>query len=812
MRKLKWTALFLIVVAIVVTALYVRRDHVARELANSALADTDLEVAELSVRSLGVSRVELSNLVVVSANGMRLEIRGLSVPLGLDDVDVNEIFVESLNVVLPVDQPERQALSDSVWKLLAIPVEQPDIIVTINTITLPDLPVIENAVWSTSGSSQSAKFETDEHAIGVFAGGNETDGYRIGLLGMDDEISADLHVSSVEGDVLLQGDVRVRIEDWLPTLSALALLPEEIESIETELAGAITIALDNDEPGDIAVDALVAPVDGADVVYAIADDSNVEFDVLSVAPMKARFDYPDMTWTAASASVDGLVTMDEGTFPLLLNNLECTSGIRCTMYATIYGEDLAWADYGVDTASISSPIAMETGEPTRIEIPAEASVVLTGIQVGELNAASAEVLDFSGTDLLVAGGWRSTVEELRLAVDGLEVAEAISTSGELSIARLTIADSGETVDAEIALAPGATAQLAELDDLLVSLPGLSGTVTRQGGELRTALVVRHSAIEAGIDLVRDLDTGAGTLAVRDARIAFDFTHLSDYVSGWPFVWDVMSGVVTADANLEWRTGDAELSYSGTVNGNLQKLSGMYEDYAVVGVTTAILGTIDSADGITIQPGSVSVALIDVGLQAEDLTADYQVDATSRSISVENLTLDALGGTISAQPFTYSADADTNEIVFNANAIQLGLIAELTDFESLDMSGSISGEIPVSIGADTVGVDGGQLASDDPGGVIRYSSGLTEGAAPEGNLAIVTQALSNFEFDTLSSTVDYGDDGELVLTTRLSGINPDTNPNQPIILNLNVDTNIPQMLRSLRAIRTIEDILEERTAE
>ena len=129
-----------------------------------------------------------------------------------------------------------------------------------------------------------------------------------------------------------------------------------------------------------------------------------------------------------------------------------------------------------------------------------------------------------------------------------------------------------------------------------------------------------------------------------------------------------------------------------------------------------------------------------------------------------------------------------------------------------MSGSISGEIPIAIGADTIGVDGGQLISDDPGGVIRYSSGLTEGAAPEGNLGIVTRALSNFEFDALSSTVDYGDDGELVLTTRLSGINPDTDPNQPIILNLNVDTNIPQMLRSLRAIRTIEDILEERTAE
>ncbi|MDJ0909725.1 MAG: YdbH domain-containing protein [Woeseiaceae bacterium] len=815
MRKLKWTAVFLIVVAIIATALYIRRDQVARELANTALADTDLEVAELSVSSLGVSRMELSHLVVVSASGMQFEVRGLSVPLGLDRLEVNEIAAESLIVMFGDDQAERQALSESVWKLLAIPLEQPDLVVRIDTVTLPEVPVIENAVWSTIGSSQSAKLEVDEHAIEVFADGNATDGYRISLLGIDDEISAGLEVLSIEGDVLLQGDVRIRVEDWLPTLNTLELIPDEIVSIETELAGAITIALDSDEPGEIAVDASVAPVDGATTVYAISDDSSVEFDALTVAEVETRFNYPDMTWTATSESIDGLVTIDDATFPLLLNNLDCASGIRCTMYATIYGENLSWADYAADTASISSPIVVETGEPTRIGIPAEASVVLTGIQVGEIGAASAEVLDFSGTEVLVADGWQSTVEQLQLAVGGLEVAEAISTSGELGITTLTIADSGETVDAEIELAPGATARLGALgdvDDLLVSLPGLSGTVTRRGDELRSTLVVRHSAIEAGIDLVRDFDTGAGMATIRDARISFDFTHLSDYVSDWPFVWNVMSGVLTANANVEWRSDDSGLSYSGTLAANLQKLSGMYEDYAIVGVTTALQGTVDSTDGIALEPGSVSVALIDVGLQAEDLSADYQVDAAGRSISVENLTVEALGGTITARPFTYSADADANEIVFDASAIQLALIAELADFESLDMSGSISGAIPVSIGADTVGVDGGQLASDDPGGVIRYSSGLTEGAAPEGNLAIVTQALSNFEFDTLSSTVDYGDDGELVLTTRLSGINPDTNPNQPIILNLNVDTNIPQMLRSLRAIRTIEDILEERTAE
>lgn len=794
---------------IVVTALYLRRDYVARELANSALADTDLEVADLSVSSLGVSRVELARLVVIGASGMRLEIRNLSVPLRLDDVENNEIFVESLNVAFAGNQSERQALSDSVWRLLAIPAEQPDIVVRIDSVTLPEMPVIENAVWSTIGESQSARLEFDDHTLEIVVDGDETDGYTISVLGGEQEIAAELDVSAVDDRVSLQGDLRVRIEEYLPTLHSMRLVPPEVERLETELSGSIAISLDDDEPGDIAIEASLSPVDGARIQYAVSDESTVSFDAFEVAALNARFDYPDMSWSFASNSVDGLVTIDDATFPLLLNSLECRSGTRCTTYATIYGENLAWADYAFDTASISAAIVVETGEATRIDVPPDASVVLTGIRVGEIGAASAEVLSFSGTQVVVAGSLQNTVDELRLAVDGLEVAETLRTSGEIGITELTIADGGDTVDARIALAPGATAQW---EDLLVSLPGLTGTVTRRGDELRSELTVRHSAVEAAIDLVRDFDTGAGAVSVRDARISFDHTHLSDYVSDWPFVWDVMSGVVTADVSLDWESSDSGIRYSGTVEADLQKLSGMYEDYAVVGIGTALRGTVDSTEGINMEAGSVDIPLIDVGLPVENLTADYDIDLDTRTATVENLMFKALGGSVTARPFTYTADADVNEIVFDARSIQLGLIAELADFESVDMSGSISGEIPIAIGADTIGVDGGQLISDDPGGVIRYSSGLTEGAAPEGNLGIVTRALSNFEFDALSSTVDYGDDGELVLTTRLSGINPDTDPNQPIILNLNVDTNIPQMLRSLRAIRTIEDILEERTAE
>ena len=37
--------------------------------------------------------------------------------------------------------------------------------------------------------------------------------------------------------------------------------------------------------------------------------------------------------------------------------------------------------------------------------------------------------------------------------------------------------------------------------------------------------------------------------------------------------------------------------------------------------------------------------------------------------------------------------------------------------------------------------------------------------------------------------------------------PDVDPTQPVILNLNIENNVPQLLRSLQAVRSIEEILE-----
>ena len=139
---------------------------------------------------------------------------------------------------------------------------------------------------------------------------------------------------------------------------------------------------------------------------------------------------------------------------------------------------------------------------------------------------------------------------------------------------------------------------------------------------------------------------------------------------------------------------------------------------------------------------------------------------------------------------------------------------LANFEAVEMDGSLSGELPLLLAGTQVLIDGGRLDSDPPGGVIRYRPDLPEGSMNEdgSQLGTVTRALGNFQYETLSCDVNYAENGDLRLQMRIEGVNPDMDPNQPVILNLGLDNNVPQLLRSLQATRSIEDILERRASQ
>jgi hypothetical protein len=334
---------------------------------------------------------------------------------------------------------------------------------------------------------------------------------------------------------------------------------------------------------------------------------------------------------------------------------------------------------------------------------------------------------------------------------------------------------------------------------------------------RVSATARVSTPEGGLsgaaELSHDLEQERGELTLQRAAIEFDTLALSGVFTAWPYDWDVEAGRASATAGLRWRRSDGGFAYEGTAAINADSVAGRYADIGILGFDGRLEAELDSTTGVSFEPARFDVALVDIGFPVEDISGIATPSIDESAVTVSELSMNVLGGTVTVDPFRYDLEADTNQLMLRASGIQLPLMAGLADLETVTISGSVSGEIPVTIRGNNVIIDDGHLENDAPGGVIRYGGGAATGVVDDDSqLGVVTRTLRNFEFDSLTSAVDYSQDGDLVLQMRLKGINPDVDPTQPVILNLNVENNVPQMLRSLQATRSIEDVLERQLSK
>jgi hypothetical protein len=250
--------------------------------------------------------------------------------------------------------------------------------------------------------------------------------------------------------------------------------------------------------------------------------------------------------------------------------------------------------------------------------------------------------------------------------------------------------------------------------------------------------------------------------------------------------------------------------TGNTNIVFTDVAGFYAENFFRGLTTTISGAYDSsASGLPVTTPALNLTLaeLNVGMAITDILLDYQLDAASQIANIRSISGRMLDGMVSGMDIDYDFSKERNEMTFMFAGLRLERMLELAEYEGIEAVGAVSGELPITITGSKVEVDAGRLYAEEPGGSIRY---LSAPPAGQGNPAmdLVNQALSNYQFQSLDSTIDYTPDGELLLGMQLRGHNPDMNGGQAINLNLNISDNIPQLLKSLQAGRAIEDFLQE----
>jgi hypothetical protein len=777
-KYLKWVALVLVVLAIIAAVvLQWRRDAIALDIANRVMQDTDFVVESISVRKLGVEHIELSSIVLATPGGTRYEIAGIDYPLTVRGTGPRHIDIRSVVMTWSDGKAQATSLTNLARIFLALPDTLANTGVRVERATIQALPELSAISWTTSGRGQTFMAEIAGLTLHAAVTQPADDTHEVRIAVSDaagtSALRGSLALTDREQRIGIDGELNIDAAVLEPLLRTLGWAPESVETLLATVDGSVAVDLDVDGNGNLAIRFGPALSAGSSLTWRGEDGMRIAMTLDAESRIDVALAYPVLSWTVDAGTLRGTLELDDGNkVSATLSDVHCHSGVKCTLRAAARTGPIAWGDVSVRTIDVR-----------------EASGITFGFD---------------------ASGWSATIERLDLAVDELRPAEDLLASMNFVVSDLQVADGMASVEATFRSTPGAGR--LQFGDLGFAVPGTQGTIERAGDALQSSLQLFDKANSLSANIVIDYDIAAarGSARIRDGVVNFGRRKLSGRVVGWAYPWDMLAGTWSVTADLDWTSTRSGLQYRGHSTHRIEGLAGLYNDIGMAGLATTLNVDIDSGAPLVVKPASISVDLVDIGVPINNVLAEVTLDVADVGASVNGLSGEVLGGRFVIEPFTYAYGAGRTNLQVNVEHVQPQFMVDLADFEKLRITGTMSGMLPVTLVGNAVRIENGQLKNDPPGGVIRYG-GDAVSASANAQLSIVTGALSNFVYDSLTASVDYTETGDLKLGMRLKGINPERDPTQPIILNLNVDNNIPQMLRSLQAVRSIEDILERRTA-
>lgn len=812
MKLSKYLLAVILALAIVASALHYKRETIARNIANSALQGKGLVATDLSIDTLGTDRAVLSRLTLVQDSGARYELRGIAFPLSFPSLKAETITIDALHVVPATNDGEPLEFAALVQTFLGLAQSVPNTTIVLGRLSAGELPEVTNLLWRSSGENQQLAFslQSIDVTVDVVPGaqGKHLATVKAATGGDRDALNLSLAVEPGESGFAAEGNASIHVLPWLPMLHSLGLVPERISTLDATLDGPLSLQIEDGGTQAVSLSGELAIGGARSTRYEFSGSDPITVQLGDGASLELAASYPDAEWTAQVESANFVLSSrfaDDAKGRIA--ELSCHRGVECRMLLAFDDVVSDVAGTGKVTANFASLLSVTLGDVTQIEFLPDTSLRLSGLQTGPAGISDVSVHRLDGAKLTVDdNGWSADIANAQLGIRGLAMGDTLLADLPLSLRSIHVQDDGSLLRFAYAMEAGAAS--VWWNSAKMPAPGIDGSLELAGGELKTTFELKDNSasLSARVTAKHVLASGAGNAEIRDASLRFEQRNLSAWYPDWPYAWDIVAGDWRASADIAWMPSADGQALSATLSQQFAGLAGHYEDIAFAGLESALDTTLDADGSLRFAPATVSVALIDVGIPIENLNAEVELQAASRTAAVHKLEMSALGGKIVADPFVYAPEQPPNNILLRPQSIQLQFMVDLAEFDDIELTGSISGSVPVTVGEKAITVTDGRLESDAGGGVIRYGSAAMSGSQDSG-IKVVSRALGNFQYDSLTSDVSYTEAGDLKLKMRLSGINPDMDPLQPVILNLGVENNIPQLLRSLQATRGIEDVLQ-----
>jgi len=291
-----------------------------------------------------------------------------------------------------------------------------------------------------------------------------------------------------------------------------------------------------------------------------------------------------------------------------------------------------------------------------------------------------------------------------------------------------------------------------------------------------------------------LDTGEGTLKLDVGPLTFSPGALQP-VALFPdlAMLESVSGSASASNHVSWlKTGiesGAEI--------NLQNLSFTQNGTSISGLSTALQLT-DLISPRSPPQQKIIIQRIDPGVLMEDMEVIYKIQgADSAQLAIDKARLSMIGGVLSTGPVVIDPLSSSTNLVLQVVDLDLEALFKLIDVEGLKGDGRLDGSIPLTLTGDSVSIEDGVLAAKKPG-IIRLKSEklsqLLAGSAEDVDLLL--QALTNFHYTELILKLNNSANNDLLTTLSLLGNNPNVLEGRLFRLNINLESNIGDILRAV----------------
>lgn len=181
------------------------------------------------------------------------------------------------------------------------------------------------------------------------------------------------------------------------------------------------------------------------------------------------------------------------------------------------------------------------------------------------------------------------------------------------------------------------------------------------------------------------------------------------------------------------------------------------------------------------------------------------------VSLSGFSAGLLDGTVSINRMDYDLNTKHTETHVQLSGIPIQSLLDLQGASKLSATGTIRAEIPLLLDNDAFSIPEGSMDAETKGTIV-YSTTPEERAAAGAGMRLTYEALDNFFYSELVSTITMKPNGDSVISIKLKGRNPDFQENRPVNLNLTIQQNLLDLFRSLTLSSDIERAISEKVLE